>query len=397
MLYFLLHQIKYDILPKNLSIKIQPINNDEIDSFLSKSLSKYLNITKHNISKCASDWDTFKKYTNPFEFIHTNLPYTNNSISKYKPISRAFFKILEIYNTFNLIGYEYPINTFHLAEGPGGFIEATARLRNNKNDKYTGMTLLNTNDNNIPGWKKSEKFLRKYDNVILEYGLSKTGDLYNEQNFSYCIKHYKNSQEIITADGGFDFSIDFNNQERMAVKLIFVQVAYAIAMQKYKGSFILKMYDLFLKASADIIHLLSIFYNDVYITKPNTSRYANSEKYIVCTKFRFKDTSFITNKLHDIIKVLNNIDITHYKITNLLNIPLSLYLKNQLEEINSIFGQQQIENISNTFKLIYNNDKRKDKLENIKNQNISKCVNWCIQNKLDYNRTTNTSTNIFKS
>ena len=31
MLYFLLHQIKYDILPKNLSIKIQPINNDEIE------------------------------------------------------------------------------------------------------------------------------------------------------------------------------------------------------------------------------------------------------------------------------------------------------------------------------------------------------------------------------
>ena len=398
MLYFLLHQIKYNIKPKNLSVKIEVIdpNNNKPDSFVSKSLSKYLNITKHNISKCSSEWDTFKKYTNPYEFIHTTLPYTNTSISKYKPISRAFFKITEIYNAFNLINYDFPIKTFHLAEGPGGFIEATAKMRNNKKDTYVGMTLLNKQDNNIPGWKKSEKFLRKYENVRLEYGITKDGDLCNENNYKYCCEKYKNNQEVITADGGFDFSIDFNNQERMAVKLIFVQVAYAIAMQKFNGSFILKMYDLFLKSSIDIIHLLCIFYNNVYITKPNTSRYANSEKYIVCTKFRFKDTSFITNKLHDIIKVLNNIDINRYKITNILNIPLSLYLKNQLEEINSIFGQQQIENISNTFKIIYNNDKRKEKLENIKSQNIGKCINWCIQNKIEHNKITNTCTNIFK-
>ncbi|RZD39521.1 MAG: hypothetical protein CXT73_07520 [Methanobacteriota archaeon] len=70
MLYFLLHQIKYDIQQKNLSVKIVPITEEE-NRFLSKSLSKYLNLTKHNISKCASEWDTYKKYINPYEFIHT--------------------------------------------------------------------------------------------------------------------------------------------------------------------------------------------------------------------------------------------------------------------------------------------------------------------------------------
>ena len=46
MLYFLLHQIKYNIKPKNLSVKIEVIdpNNNKPDSFVSKSLSKYLNI-----------------------------------------------------------------------------------------------------------------------------------------------------------------------------------------------------------------------------------------------------------------------------------------------------------------------------------------------------------------
>ena len=44
------------------------------------------------------------------------------------------------------------------------------------------------------------------------------GGLYNELNFQYCVKKYKNSMNIITGDGGFDFSIDFNSQERSAVK-----------------------------------------------------------------------------------------------------------------------------------------------------------------------------------
>ena len=48
--------------------------------------------------------------------------------------------------------------------------------------------------------------------------------------------------EIITADGGFDFSIDFNKQETLSIKLIFCQICYAIALQKSGGTFILKIF-----------------------------------------------------------------------------------------------------------------------------------------------------------
>ena len=34
-------------------------------------------------------------------------------------------------------------------------------MRNNENDSYKGMTLIN-DDPNVPGWKKSEHFLNKY-------------------------------------------------------------------------------------------------------------------------------------------------------------------------------------------------------------------------------------------
>jgi len=57
---------------------------------------------------------------------------------------------------------QYRFRVFHLAEGPGGFIEAIANIRKNPNDKYIGMTILDdANDWNIPAWKKSDLFFKE--------------------------------------------------------------------------------------------------------------------------------------------------------------------------------------------------------------------------------------------
>ena len=397
MLYYLLNQVKYKIQPENIKINFTLKNeNNGTPLYISKSLSKYLNEAKQQIANYNGNWDNVKKYTNPFEFIHTNIPHTSYSISKYKPISRAFFKIVEIYNTFNLLSHSHPIKTYHLAEGPGGFIEATSYLRKNKADKYYGMTLIEKKNNNVPGWKKSEIFLKKYSNVHIETGSTENGDLYHPDNFKYCFNKHQNSFHIITGDGGFDFSSDFNHQEDQAFRLIFTQVMYAIAMQKYGGTFILKIYDCFLLSTNQLIYLLSSFYNNVYISKPNTSRYANSEKYIICTDFKETDTTLISHKFHRVLTVLQNIKFDIYSISNIIDIPINLYFKNHIEEINAIFGQQQIENIINTTKIVSFREKKNDKLNQNKNMNIQKCINWCIQNNIPYNKFQQPS-NIFLS
>ena len=396
MLYFLLHQINQIIHPNDLKLSINN-NNNNTDEYVSKSIAKYLNNTKKLIDNYLIQWDSMKKYTNPYEFIHTNIPHNNFSISKLKPISRAFFKIIEIYQTFKSIPIfsNIPIKTYHLAEGPGGFIEATAYIRKNIKDKYYGITLIDKSNKNVPGWKKSEKFLTNNNNVIIEKGISKDGDLYNPENFLDCYKRHANSMDIITGDGGFDFSTSYNNQEKMAIRLLFTQMIYAISLQKKGGTFILKIFDMFLKPTIEIIYILSCFYNNVYITKPNTSRYANSEKYIVCTDFLYDNTNKITNKFYNILKVLNNIDYNKHEICGFFNLPIQLYFKNQIEEINAIIIQQQIENILNTIKLINNYAKNKnEKIDNIKMQNIQKCINWCINNNIPYNKYIS-STNIF--
>ena len=75
------------------------------------------------------------------------------------------------------------------------------------------MTLINDSDISIPGWKKSKSFLYKNKNVIIETGHDKTGNLMIADNLKDCYLKYNGQMDLVTADGGFDFSIDFNQQE----------------------------------------------------------------------------------------------------------------------------------------------------------------------------------------
>tara|TARA_B100000795_G_scaffold264804_1_gene245769 strand:+ start:1999 stop:3195 length:1197 start_codon:yes stop_codon:yes gene_type:complete len=385
--------MSYFKIPSNLNInitentyKINLVNKGEnINQVSSHNLSKYLKETKKKIDKIYKSWDMMKIYTNPYEFIHTNIPNNNISISKYKPISRAFYKLLEIYNMFNLLDYDHPIDTFHLAEGPGGFIEATSFFRQNKKDTYYGMTLQD-GMRNTPGWKKSKGFLDKNPNIILEKGVDNTGNLYNDENFKHCCTKYKNKFEIITADGGIDFSDDFNNQEIMASRLLITQVFYALSMQKREGTFVLKIFDIFNKLSIDIVYLLSYYYESVFIVKPNTSRYANSEKYIVCISLKRDIDLTVKKKFYRTLKLLNNIRFDKYNIASILNLEQNLYFLNIIQEINHILGQRQIENILYTIKLIENRDQYKDKIEKMKSVNIQRCIKWCNENSIEINK-----------
>lgn len=374
MSYYLLSSIKSKININNINITFG--NNDII---ISKSLNNYINLMKQQIDNYMANWDIYKKYTNPYEYIHSNIPDTKVSICKYKPISRSFYKMIEICNVLHVLdNLKNDIKTFHLAEGPGGFIEAIDMLRNNKNDFYYGMTLIDDNSDYVPGWKKSDALLKKNSNIIIEKGQDGTGNLFNYNNLLHCYNKYKSSMDIITGDGGFDFSIDFCNQEIIASKLIFTQMIYAIILQKKGGTFILKIFDIFTQATIDILYILSIFYNKVYIIKPNTSRYANSERYIVCKFFKGGiDESFLKN-LSYIFEQLN----TEKNICRFLNIEVPYILTNKIEEINAIIGQQQLENILLTLNILDNN--KSDKLEFLKKNNIQKCIQWCSKNKLAY-------------
>tara|TARA_Y100000389_G_C17467410_1_gene526911 strand:+ start:2809 stop:3963 length:1155 start_codon:yes stop_codon:yes gene_type:complete len=380
--------MSYYLLPKTSNIISKYLEcsyNDEIpQSVISLSLSTYLYELKEKIEKEENNWSNFKKFTNPYEYIHSVIPNKKHCISKYIPLSRSFFKMVEIIDVFKLCDQNNPINSFHLAEGPGGFIEAIVNKRNNKEDKYYGITLLNDqNDNNIPAWKKSQHFLNNNKNVFIEHGVNNNGDILDYDNLSYCISKYNNKFEFITADGGFDFSIDFNKQEINIVKLLFAQITWALTLQKQGGHFILKIFDCFMQHTIDIIYILSSCYDKVYIIKPFTSRHANSEKYIVCKNFNNINNEQLINNICTTFKEMINIPNDVY-IDRFLNIPISNFFITKLEEFNAILGQQQLENIHNTITLI-NNKFKQEKIDTLLKSNLLKSINWCIKHNIPYN------------
>lgn len=390
----------YFLLPKNNIQTYKSIfttlSDEPPNPLISNSLSYYLSDIKMKINDYEKEWDIFKKHTNPYEYIHTMIPNKKKYISKCKPLSRSYFKMIEIVHTFRLNDIFDNIKSFHLAEGPGGFIEALVQQRQNTGDIYVGMTILDENaemdDYNIPAWKKSQQFLKENPNVFIENGADGTGNILNIENFVYCKEKYASSMDLITADGGFDFSNDFNNQEISIANLLFAQIAYALCMQKKNGSFVLKIFDCFMPHTIDLLFILSSFYDKVYITKPQTSRYANSEKYIVCKKFLFSSCDDFYPFLYEAFTGAchnNNNNFIH----RFLNIPISNYFLTKLEEYNSIFGQQQIENIYYTISLIETKNKA-EKIDMLIKTNIQKCIQWCLKYDVPHNTITG-NTNIF--
>ena len=378
--------------------QIDCVSSDYVPSpVISNSLSHYLYDIKERIDCYEYEWDVFKRYTNPYEYIHTAVPQKRRSVSKCKPLSRSYFKMIELVRFFKLIETSAPIRTFHLAEGPGGFIEALVHMRGRKDDAYIGMTILDgDNDSSIPAWKKSECFLRENPNVFIEKGATGTGDILSLENFLYCNEKYASSMDIITGDGGFDFSMDFNKQESHIAQLLFAQIAFALCMQKRDGSFILKIFDSFMQHTIDAIAILSSFYERVYITKPQTSRYANSEKYLVCRGFLFDGNEEFMPFLLGAFQKMNALEEDVTFVSRFLNIPLTNFFTTRIEEYNAIFGQQQIENIYYTISLIENKHKN-EKIDALIKQNAQKCVHWCIRYDVPYNQILVQGTNTFLS
>lgn len=195
---------------------------------------------------------------------------------------------------------------------------------------------------------------------------------------------------FITGDGGFDFTTCFDDQETKTLPLIFAQACFAIAMQREGGNFVLKIFDVFTQATIDVLYLLSCAYSETYICKPQTSRTANSERYVVCK-------GFIPGKI-DLIELRRAfIDVTKNE-TSGIGIERLFYGKNipsifisKVEDYNAIIGQQQLENIHQTLSMI---DKfvKPEKIEQMTKQNIAKCINWCMRHQVPYNSIT---TNIF--
>jgi 23S rRNA U2552 (ribose-2'-O)-methylase RlmE/FtsJ len=368
--------------------KVEQINNHSFDlvqvnqkknilfkSYYDKISKKKEEIDNDEISKY---WDKMKKIGNPYELIYTsyNKKRKNDSISVYSPISRSYFKLWEIFYNFDIFKYSKKNDVFHcthLAEGPGGFMEASINYSNKmkkKNSYFWGLTL-KPNDEYVPDWNKIKKICKNEKNAVIEYG-----DLYEyEDVFNFIFNLRFQNMDLVTADGGFDYSSNFNGQELNSCQIIYSEIVVALNILKKNGCFVIKMFDLFSLTSIQCLQLLVENFEEVVIFKPETSRQANSEKYIIC--LYYKDILNDTNKEKLLlnIKKWNELpkDDDNYVM---LDIKINNSIVHDINKFNNNFVDNQVQYIDSILYLI-NNKLNKDEYHNLLKNQVFKAIEWC--------------------
>ena len=143
----------------------------------------------------------------------------------------------------------------------------------------------------------------------------------------------------------------------------------------------------------DIIYIFSSLYEKVSVIKPTTSNITNFEKYIVCSKFILNEEKKASYNNY-IIKIdlflseflsNNSNNSNSNNISSILSNNIPCYFLNKIDDINIIFGQQQLETIDHLINMFKNKNKD-DKLELLKKANIQKSINWCEKYKIPYNK-----------
>lgn len=200
-------------------------------------------------------------------------------------------ELMKFFDTVKPLKYR----TLHLCEGPGGFIEGfldrAARYKRQVSAVWA-MTLKQTN-HSIPGWRAAAKLLAKHPEIHIEYGPNATGNILEQENQMYLEQRLKPAGvHLVTADGGFDFSADFEAQEKNIFPLLVASSYIALTCLALQGCFILKIFDSFSPNTVAFLGFLASHFKEFTIYKPVTSRPCNSERYFIGKGFRgFPHTS----------------------------------------------------------------------------------------------------------
>lgn len=381
---------------KKKSIKIQTnstppqrikliTGNNQQSPYFCKNMYKLLTKYKSFIDEEQnhSHWDYTKKISNDYELINQN---GTNSITSVNPLSRSYYKFREIIVDFGLLTKnDNKIIYAALAEGPGGFIESFIHTRKKdflgRND-YIQCITLKSSSSDIPNWNKARKILN-FKNMRYCYGKDKTGNLYVKENIlDFRSKMGGNKADLVSADGGFDFSNDFNTQEQLSCKLIFSEIITAYGVNKKGGHFVLKIFDSFMKSTLKLIYLTSLFYDNVYITKPLTSRPANSEKYLVCKGFKGFNEKVYNNLLHNLTLWHNHHE--NEILYDIEGISLPNSFLDLIYKFNSYLLKKQIKSILRTLVYIKLNIECEE-LSLIRKSQVKYAIQWCSKYGINLN------------
>jgi 23S rRNA U2552 (ribose-2'-O)-methylase RlmE/FtsJ len=348
--------------------------------------SKVLQQCKNMIDNFYEEgkWDDYKKITNPYEYIFLSWNRrTSRSVAIRQPLSRSFFKMIELWKSIEitdaiqtLIKRDGGLVTAHSAEGPGGFIEACTVICEKQawEFKHSTAITLRSEAKNVPGWRKANRFLETWPQIEIHDGADGTGNILSPANREAFVKRTleksPNGVHVYTADGGFDFSSDFNAQEDTVMPLLFAEVYLGLRVLTKGGILVIKCFDTTEQSTLDLIWIMSRAFCTWGVLKPCTSRAGNAERYLV-------GKGFLGNA-DDILKILEQYMAQGDYERPVITSPTCSNYKEmiqQLYEIQCAIEHTEIEVIQDTLSLIKKAEN--GLIKRLVRDNVIRSIQWC--------------------
>lgn len=332
-------------------------------------------------------WDDAKKITNPYEYIFLSLQRRmHRSVSGIVPLSRSYFKMIELWDILGLdtlLTRDRPFVSTHGAEGPGGFLEAVQH-RTGRHTRMVAMTLRST-ERAVPGWRKSHAFLAEYPDIHITYGADGTGNLYslaNQTAFAAAAAEWfgEPAALLYTADGGFDFSSDYNGQENTVHRLLAAEALAGLQTLIPGGTMIIKVFDTKHVATLELLWMLGGCFERTAVVKPHTSRPANSERYWVGSGLQATIPTWVL----DTLKALTRRDAPHGWNRIFKSAPWSAAWLTGIEAFQQEVERHQYANIELTLGLI--RAATRAQIQELLHRNIQCSREWCLRHRVPENR-----------
>ncbi|TRY72418.1 hypothetical protein TCAL_09545, partial [Tigriopus californicus] len=274
-----------------------------------------------NVLSCKAVFDELEEEelrqartrSNPFESIRRGI-FLNRAAMKMANLDAVFdwmFTKPRNKEDESIVMSDEPLWFADVCSGPGGFSEYIL-WRRGWRSKGFGFTLKGQHDFKLNDFQSGppESFEPHYG----VNGRDGDGNVFDEENIKAFQKHvldhtHRRGVHIMMADGGFGVEGQEEIQEILSKQLYLCQFILALGIVRTGGHFVCKLFDLFTPFSVGLVYLMYRAFDQIAIHKPNTSRPANSERYIV-GKWKRESSKEIHTFLMEINAKLNEIGLT---------------------------------------------------------------------------------------
>lgn len=339
--------ISYDAIFNNIDISDKKI---DIDNLLNLSIDidypkfslgfhHYLHASKGDIkTKILKQFDGKKKVyliMNDFEVEIDNYDKSiSNELKTFLNITHDldndFYNFWELLFMFDIIDINQEnLTSIHLTEGYGGLMYATTLFK----DTYSKKSKSKSNNDLYYYNKQLHNDILKHTfdlnkNILNYYNQNKIKNLIMLDNKTKTPEY--NSIDLITSDISLEWIDDDNAREHNMYELLINEIDYILKYQIKGGNFVCKIFESYNLTTTKIITILSSLYNKVFIVKPLSSNFMNTEKYIICLDFKLSTKSndyknitkifdILVNKLKKNNLNLNIVDLMpNYKISSVI-------------------------------------------------------------------------------